>query len=251
MKKKDNGLVFAILFAAIAVSGSLVFFGLKFTGGAKASVSQADIEKGIDAYIEVQKSKSQPEQPAPQKVSGDYSDDDAYMGDEDAPIVMIEFSDFQCPYCRSFYNDTLPAIKEKYIDTGKVKFVYRDFPLSFHAGAIPAATASECAREQGGDEMYFAMHDKIFDGQNELGAGTVSIENESLVAYAKELGLDMKEFNNCFEADAFKEEIEADIADGQSVGISGTPGFIINGEIVSGAQPFSVFESIFEGELKK
>jgi len=185
----------------------------------------------------------------PAQLTGDFSDDDAFLGDKDAPITVVEFSDFQCPYCRNFFNETLPLIKKEYIDTGKVKFVYRDYPLSSHKGAFPAALASECAREQGKDEAFFAMHNKIFEGQNALGQGTVNITDKSLISYAEELDLDMDQFNKCFEEEKYKDEIYKDLADGQEARISGTPGFIINGQVVVGAQPFSTFKEIFENIL--
>src|SRR3989338_7030937 len=99
-------------------------------------------------------------------------DDDAVLGNKDAPVTIIEFSDYQCPFCRKFWTETLPSIQKKYIDTGKVKFVYRDLPLtSIHPSAQPAAEAANCVREKGGDEAYFKMHDKIFQ------EGRVSVQN--------------------------------------------------------------------------
>lgn len=180
-------------------------------------------------------------------------DDDASMGDENAPITVIEFSDYQCPFCRKFYNDTFSQIKENYVDKGLVKLVYRDLPLASlgHKDATPAANAAECAREQEGDEMYFKFHDKIFEGQNLLGQGTVKIPEENLYTYAEELGLNIDEFTTCQESLAFKDEIQADIDVARSIGINGTPSFVINGQIVVGAQPYEVFESIFEQILNQ
>lgn len=179
-------------------------------------------------------------------------DDDPVMGDVNAPILMVEFSDYQCPFCRKFYNETLPSIKKNYIDTGLVRFAYRDLPLVGlgHSDATPAANAAECARKQEGDEMYFAFHDKIFEGQNLLGAGTVTISEENLYAYAEELGLDMDEFTSCQENQDFYEEIQADTAVARSIGINGTPGFVINGRVVTGAYPYETFERLFEQLLQ-
>ena len=91
-------------------------------------------------------------------------DDDDFKGDEDAPVTIVEWSDFECPFCTRFYTETLGKLEEKYINTGKVKFVYRDFPLGFHANAQKAAEAAECAGEQG---KYWEMHDKLFEKQAE------------------------------------------------------------------------------------
>src|SRR3989338_6499480 len=109
-------------------------------------------------------------------------DDDAILGDKNAEVTIIEFSDYQCPFCGRFWSDTLPSIKSEYIDSGKVKLVFRDFPLtSIHPLAQPSAEAVECVREKGGDEAYYKMHDKIFANQP-------SLSESNLKAWAKELG---------------------------------------------------------------
>lgn len=174
------------------------------------------------------------------------ADDDAYIGDKDAPVVIIEFSDFQCPFCRSFWRDTLPLIKSEYIDTGKVKFVYRDFPLSFHPAALPAAQAAECAKEQG---KFWEMHDKIFSEQDKLGSGTVQFSVNDLKKWAAETGLNVGQFNSCLDSQKYNDEVSQDLNDGQAAGVSGTPGFFINGKSVVGAQPFSVFKTAIDKEL--
>src|SRR3989344_9492200 len=99
-------------------------------------------------------------------------DDDPILGNKNAPVTIIEFSDYQCPFCRKFWTETFNQLKAEYIDTGKVKFVYRDFPLtSIHPAAEPAAEAANCVRELGGDEAYYKMHDKIFQEGNILDGG--------------------------------------------------------------------------------
>ena len=175
-------------------------------------------------------------------------DDDAYLGDKDASVLMIEFSDYQCPFCRSFWRDTLPLIKSEYIDTGKVKFVYRDFPLNLHPGAMPAAQASECAEEQG---KFWEMHDKIFIEQEKQGSGTIQFGANDLKRWAGELGLNAGEFNSCLDSGKYLEEVNKDLQDGQVSGVNGTPGFFINGRLVVGAQAFSVFKAIIDEELNK
>src|SRR3972149_233045 len=181
-------------------------------------------------------------------------DDDPILGDKDAPVEIIEFSDYQCPFCRKFWTETLPSIKSEYIDTGKIKLVYRDFPLtSIHPSAQPAAEAAECVREQGGDEAYFEMHDKIFSEQNILDGGdpttgpvrsTVQFSNDDLKDWAKELGYAI---DSCLDSGKFRDEVLNDLADAQAAGGRGTPHFVINGIPVSGAQPFSAFQQVIEG----
>ena len=170
------------------------------------------------------------------------ADDDSFLGKEDAPIIIVEFSDYECPFCERFYTQTLPQIKSTYIETGKAKFVYRDFPLGFHSQAEPVAIAANCAGEQG---KYFQYHDKIFSNG---GAGGKS--SSDYKKWAQELGLNMPKWEKCTSDPAQKQEIQKDVSDGSAAGISGTPGFIINGKVISGAQPFSVFQQIIDAELK-
>ena len=166
-------------------------------------------------------------------------DDDSVWGQADAPVTIIEFSDYECPFCERFYVQTLPQLKKNYIDTGKVKFVYRDYPLSFHPNATKAAEAAECAGEQ---KKYWEYHDTLFQHQNAL-------DNKSLKQYAIDLGLDTASFNQCLDSGAMLEEVQKDFKEGSYLGISGTPTFFINGIKIVGAQPFDAFKLVIEREL--
>ena len=175
------------------------------------------------------------------------ADDDPFMGDKNAPVTIIEFSDFQCPFCRRFWSDTLSQIKTQYIDTGKVKLVYRDFPLdSIHPGAKPAAEAAECAEDQG---KFWEMHDKIFEEQNKQGQGTVQFGVTDLKNWAGELGLDQDKFDSCLDDGKYADEVAKDFQDGAQAGVQGTPSFFINGKQLSGAQPFAAFQQAIDAEL--
>ena len=212
-----------------------------FTGGFGLS---SDSPTGAAAVAPTPSKAAQPTPSIPSARATDMktlADDDPFLGNEDALVTIIEFSDYECPFCERFYRQTLPSIKSTYIETGKVKFVYRDFPLGFHSQAEPAAIAANCAGEQG---KYFQFHDKIFDNG---GAGGKS--NADYKKWAQEIGLDVPKWEKCTNDPAQKQEIQKDISDGSAAGISGTPGFIINGKLVSGAQPFSVFQQIIEAEL--
>lgn len=187
--------------------------------------------------------------PVPPQVPGEIQprvevsvDDDPVRGDPNAPVTMIEFSDFECPFCARFFTETLPTIEERYVATGKVRFVYRDFPIpALHAHALKAAEAGGCANEQG---KFWELHDTIFENQ---GAMTV----EDLKRYAAELGLNAPTFNTCLDSGKYADEVEADVKAGEVAGVRGTPGFFINGRLVSGAQPTGNFVQIIEEELKK
>ncbi len=166
-------------------------------------------------------------------------DDDAIEGNKNAPVTIVEFSDYECPYCEKFYSQTLGQIRTNYVETGKVKIIFRDFPLSFHKNAQKAAEAAECAGEQ---EKYYEMHDMLFESGVSLGV-------DSFKQYAKEIGLNTKEFDVCLDSGEMKSEVLKDMADGQKAGVRGTPAFFIDGKLISGAQPFSVFEQAIEAAL--
>ncbi len=194
-------------------------------------------------------------QPVPAVVKDVSIDDDAILGDKDAPVTIISFSDDQCPFCRKFSTETLPLIKKDYIDTGKVRFVLRDFPLPFHPAAEISAEAAECVREKGGDGAYWKMQDIILAEQNKLDSGsptgavtkTVEYGEAELKTWAQSLGYDI---SSCLSSHKYKDEIAKDLADGQAAGVQGTPTFFVNGEMLSGAQPYSSFKSAIEAALK-
>lgn len=175
-------------------------------------------------------------------------DDDSYLGDLSAPVKVIEFSDFQCPFCRTFWKDTLPSIKKDYVDTGKAMFVYRDFPLQFHPAAMPAALAVNCAKDQ---NKYWELHDKIFSEQDKKGSGTIEFTKNDIKKWAKEIGLDIGEFNKCLDSEKYKAEVEKDIADGSKAGVNGTPTTYVNGVALVGAQPYSVFKTTIDKALEE
>ncbi len=179
--------------------------------------------------------------PAPRVDMEGLLDDDPVLGDEDAPVTIVEFSDYECPFCARFYQQTLLQIKSEYINTGKVKLVYRDFPLSFHQQAIPAAIAANCAGEQG---KYYQYHDKVFS--NGGAGGKTSADYEK---WAQEVGVNVAKWKTCLSDPKQRQEIQKDFTDGQQAGIQGTPGFFVNGQLISGAQPFEVFQQIIDAEL--
>lgn len=173
------------------------------------------------------------------------------LGDVNAPVTIVEFSDYQCPFCRQYFEQTYSLIKENYISTGKVKLAFMDFPLNFHEGAVDYARAARCTRELGGDEAYFEMHDKMFKEQTIIEGGIVSgtvpyVGDEVVKTWAKQIGYDISE---CFDSEKYTEEVNADLAYGQSLGVSGTPGFFVNGIKLEGAQPYAVFSQIVDSEL--
>ncbi len=174
--------------------------------------------------------------PAPSAVKVS-TDDDARLGSEEASVEVIEFSDFQCPFC-SRVAPTMKQIVDEYGD--QVSFVYRDFPLeSIHPMALPSAIAAECVKEQGGDEAYFEYHDKLFENQRTL-------SNSNLKSWAQDLGYDI---SSCLDSQKYLDEVKKDLSDGQSAGVRGTPATFINGKIISGACPYNTFSQAIDAEL--
>ena len=164
------------------------------------------------------------------------------LGRSDAPIVMVEFTDYQCPFCQRFHLSVFEELKKQYVDTGKIRYVSRDLPLPMHPNAMSAANAARCAGEQNKDKFWEMRH-RLIQNANQLGTDKYS-------ALADELKLDRSGFQACLAADKFKPQIEKDMAEAGLAGIGGTPSFVIgravgetvDGVKVVGAQPFGVFD---------
>ncbi len=165
-------------------------------------------------------------------------DDDPAFGPADAPITIIEFSDYECPYCRRWHDEVFGRLIETYPE--QVRLVYRDFPISsIHANAFSAAVAANCANEQG---AFWEFHDRLFS--MELGLGM-----EAYRSYASQLGLDTQSFIKCLESGRYRDEVQADYDFAAELGVRSTPTFFINGIAIVGAQPFEVFQQVIDKEL--
>lgn len=184
--------------------------------------------------------------PAPQvaKVLEPVSDSDHIRGDiKKAKVVLIEYSDFQCPYCGK-HDPTMQKIMDEYGDD--VAWVYRHFPLSFHPNAIPAAIGSECANEQG---KFWEFADAMYADQAQI-SGSAADADAFIADTAKALGLNMSSFNTCLDSGKYDDVIDADLASGSAAGVSGTPATFVNGTLVSGAVPYANFAKIIDDALK-
>jgi len=188
--------------------------------------------------------------PAPTNDTPADADDDPYIGKADAPITLVEFTDYQCPFCARHFTNTYGQIKTNYVDTGKVKYVTRDYPLGFHPHAQKSAEAAECANKQ---DKFAEMHNKLFSTQATWSGLADAVP--TFKQYAKELKLNTSEFDSCLDSGEMAAEVAADQADGAASGIDGTPGFWIlgpNGESqkISGAFPYATFSAAFDALLK-
>jgi protein-disulfide isomerase len=162
------------------------------------------------------------------------------IGEDSAPITFVEYSDYQCPFCRKFTVETLPQIIEKYVETGVVRFIFKDFPLEIHTEAFAAAVAAHCAGEQ---EQYFLYHDLLFVKAADRGE---AFTEESFLLWAKELGLDADLFASCLQDETQHKKVRDSIAEAKRIGIKGTPSFLVNNKLLMGAQPFAAFAQIID-----
>lgn len=168
------------------------------------------------------------------------------LGSEDAKVTIIEFSDFQCPYCKRFYDETMQQLISEYVDTGKVRIAYRHMPLAIHPNAQDAGEASMCANDQ---DRFWDYHDKLFETFDQWTPLAVSELPDMFTTFASELGLNTQEFNSCLTSDKYDQYVKDDMVQGSEAGVTGTPTFFINGKPLVGAYPYDTFKTILDEEL--
>jgi len=245
-----SGKLIPILTAALVIAA--FFIGSLYTK--VQMLEKGRVQGTINNQQPAQAAAPQPQQPTKGVAS---VDDDPVLGNKNAPVTIVEFSDYECPFCKRHFDQTLPELIKKYVDTGKVNIVYRDFPLSFHDPmATKEAVAANCARKQGGDKKYFEFHDEIFKRTTSNGNG---LNDEKIQTIAKDLGLNTGTFTTCLSDQTQTDEVKKDIADGSAAGASGTPTFVIgkstssgeiDGDLVVGAQPYAAFQAVIDPLLK-
>ena len=247
-KSSFTGLIIGL----IVVVGIAAFFaGLYFSNLDSDEITQEDLDQAI-AKLELKLLQNQLPTNQPKPPANVSIDDDPIRGDPDAKITIIEFSDFQCPFCARFHVQTLPLLLDEYINSGKANLVYRDFPIqSIHPNAMPAAVAAECADEQG---EYWEYHDILFENQNQWN----KLDTEEVILmfnqYSEQIGLNQEQFENCLTSGKYLSEVRNDLNDGREYGVTGTPGFFVgNQEIgyveLKGAQPFESFKKVIDAQL--
>jgi protein-disulfide isomerase len=209
--------------------------------GAATAIAQQPARPAAPAAVDAQPGAqaAQPGQVFNVSVRGANS-----VGAESAPVTIVEYSDFECGFCQRFYSSTLKELDEEFIKTGKVRFSYKHYPF-LAASSLPKALAAECAAEQG---KFWEMHSALFQGAIARGAdeATIRTQGASLVA---SFGGDAAAFGACLDNPATRERVMADASEGQSVGVQGTPTFLVNGRPLVGAQPITAFRASIEQAL--
>lgn len=224
-----NYLVIGVTFLIVGmIVGVMVYAGTAPAGG---GVDEAQVERIIREYIRDNGLGDSGEDMTLM------ADDDPFLGPEDAPVVIVEFSAYACPYCGRHFEQTLQPLLDNYGE--HIRYVYRDFPSINPNVSFPAALAANCAEEQ---NRFWEYHEILFENQQSLGEG---LFNQA----ALDVGLDMNEYEECYESQRYYDEVNADFYDGVAVGVNGTPSFLINGQFYSGAQPYEFFERIVQREL--
>lgn len=242
-EEKRNGLNMWMV-ATLILGGVIVGYGVSNFAGFKNSVAP----EALVAQDDQKKDDAVPSAPAAiltEDQAKVLPEDDPVMGNADAPVTIVEFSDFQCPFCEVFYTESLKQLEKDFIDTGKVKLIYRDYPLSIHPQAVGAAHAAECADDQ---KKFKPMHDMLFEKQKEWSGQSTALE--IFARYAKSIGLNEKEYDECMTGQKNIQEIRKDMLDGIAVGVRGTPHLFINGHRISGAMDYQkVFKPAIQAEL--
>lgn len=206
------------------------------------------LEKQQAQLAAVMAPKPTPAPAPPQKVQMSVGNGWYSIGRADAPVTLVEFGDFQCPFCKKFHTDAYAELKKNYVDTGKVRFVSRDLPLEFHPYALKAAEAARCAGDQG----------KYWELRNALYTDSAAPDESVIKKAAETLSLDVAALQSCIASDKYKSEVQKDAAEAATLQISGTPTFVLaksakdklDGVRIVGAQPFAAFQSAIDGLLK-
>jgi protein-disulfide isomerase len=246
MKKDLVKLSLGLSILAVIIS----LYGIS-AGSKKAEFTADDFDRLAEGYAERIQAKEAAKQDQVARKVAPISETDHVKGNREAEITIFEYSDFECPFCKRFYETPAKVVASS---NGKVNTVFRHFPLSFHDPlATKEANAAECAAEQGGDEKFFAYHDELFKRTKSNGKG---LKESELYKIASDIGLDNNKFKSCLESQKYNQKVQADIASGVKAGITGTPGVIVRNnktgdvKVLAGAVPIEVVEEAV-AELSK
>ncbi|MES2213279.1 MAG: DsbA family protein [Patescibacteria group bacterium] len=214
----------SVLISALLISGTLFYTLKSGVGTASAGTAGAAAAKPVALAVK-------PNTP--------------FIGGADAKVTVVEYADYRCPFCERWYTSVMPELKTKYIDSGKIKFIYQDFAF-LGPDSNSAAEASHCAADQ---NMFWQYHDYLFGHQGDESGHWASVPN--LKQFASTLGLNTTQFNTCLDSGKYKQEVLDETAAGKKYGVTGTPTVFVNGVPIVGAQPLQTFVDAIDAALKK
>ena len=239
-----NFLVYATLFAALPLAAQVGPGGANDQGGLTRQQGDQILQelRQIRQLLERQaKPAAPPQEEAPTRAKITDLSGVSMLGSKSAPLTIVEYTDYQCPFCQRFHVTAFAELKKAYIDSGKVRFYSKDTPLDFHPNAMRAAMAARCAGEQG----------KFWELRDTMGANPNSLDMEHIVGFAGDLKMDTVALRACIESGKYKDPVQSDVLEAMKIGANGTPTFIVgksvgngvDGELVVGALPFQVFDA--------
>jgi protein-disulfide isomerase len=222
-------------------------------GAQEQGISRQQAEEILNELRQIRQlleKQAKPAAPQPEQITRAKLNLDGFamLGSKDAPLTMVEFTDYQCPFCQRFHVATFGELKKNYIDTGKVRFYSRDLPLDFHPNALRAAQAARCSAEQG---QFWSL-------RNVMGANPDKLDLEHILGFATDLKMDATKLRTCVESEKYKDSVQTDVMEGMKIGATGTPTFVIgkstpegvDGEVMIGALPYQMFDAKLK-ELQK
>ena len=236
------GIPGAIVLGSALIAAS-IYFGLAGLGSASPLTAAVN---GGDSGTEPAQPSAPTNPTAPSAPVDVTVGDLPILGDPNAPVLIVEWSDYQCPFCKRAFDDAITKIRDQYIESGEVAFAYRDFAF-LGPESNAASNAARCANEQG---KFWEYHDELWEQHPGSGHGD-HLTADNLKAIAADLGLNTTQFNACVDTEKYAQAVLDDTSAGRSAGVSGTPTTFVNGRIVNGAQPFSAFQAVIEDELSK
>jgi protein-disulfide isomerase len=222
-------------------------------GAQEQGISRQQAEEILNELRQIRQlleKQAKPAAPQPEQITRAKLNLDGFamLGSKDAPLTMVEFTDYQCPFCQRFHVATFGELKKNYIETGKVRFYSRDLPLDFHPNALRAAQAARCSAEQG---QFWSL-------RNVMGANPDKLDLEHILGFATDLKMDATKLRTCVESEKYKDSVQTDVMEGMKIGATGTPTFVIgkstpegvDGEVMIGALPYQMFDAKLK-ELQK
>jgi protein-disulfide isomerase len=237
----------SIIIGAVIISGTLIynFKVLLKHLDSQSAVQNVQVQAGTVPSAAAPSAPSQAAAPTTGAVKITLAPNTPYLGASNAKVTVVEYADYECPFCQQFFKNVFSVLKTKYIDTGKIKFVYQDFAF-LGPDSNTAAEASHCAEDQ---NKFWQYHDYLFNNQGQEGSGWATADHQKQFAAA--VGLNTATFNQCLDSGKYKQEVLNETAAGKSYGVSGTPTAFVNGQIIVGAQPVASFEQAIDAALKK